>query len=166
MAEAHLHLARLFGRTVVYFEQPVGVQSAALAKICPAVTVECGRAGDAAGVAHAAELITSALALRHFPDHPVPDSDLDLMRTFAIVKVPPDASFSYDGSDADFRFRADLDRLNFSELDPGTCSGLWAAGAMRRLDVIAVGDERRARPLFRLCRTARSDCRSAPFRPC
>jgi hypothetical protein len=42
--EAHLHLARLFGRTVVYFEQPVGVQSAALAKICPAVTVECGRA--------------------------------------------------------------------------------------------------------------------------
>ena len=43
--EAHLHLARLFSRTVVYFEEPVGVQSAALAPICPAVTVECGRAG-------------------------------------------------------------------------------------------------------------------------
>jgi hypothetical protein len=91
--EAHLHLARLFGRTVVYFEQPVGVQSAALAKICPAVTVECGRAGDEAGVAHVAELITSTLALARFPDHPVPDGDLDLMRTFAIVKVPSARTF-------------------------------------------------------------------------
>jgi hypothetical protein len=111
--ERHLHLARLFGRTVVYFEQPVGVQSAALAKICPAVTVECGRASEGAGVAHVAELIGSALALARFPDHPVPDGDLDLMRTFAIVKVPPGADFSYDGTEADFRLRGDLDRLNF-----------------------------------------------------
>jgi Succinylglutamate desuccinylase / Aspartoacylase family len=40
LQESHLHLARLFSRTVVYFEKPVGVQSAALAEICPAVTVE------------------------------------------------------------------------------------------------------------------------------
>jgi hypothetical protein len=33
----------LFSRTVVYFQQPFGVQSAALATICPAVAVECGR---------------------------------------------------------------------------------------------------------------------------
>jgi antibiotic biosynthesis monooxygenase (ABM) superfamily enzyme len=116
--------------TVVYFEQPVGVQSAALAKICPAVTVECGRAGDEAGVTHVAELITSTLALARFPDHPVPDGDLDLMRIFAIVKVPPGADFSYDGADADFRLRSDLDRLNFSELDPGTLSGLSATVAI------------------------------------
>jgi hypothetical protein len=49
-AATHLHLARLFRRTVVYFERPLGVQSAALAKICPAVTVECGRLGEAANV--------------------------------------------------------------------------------------------------------------------
>jgi hypothetical protein len=36
-------LARLFSRPVVYFERPVGVQSAALAKICPAVTRPCCR---------------------------------------------------------------------------------------------------------------------------
>jgi predicted deacylase len=35
LAEKHLHLARLFGRTVVYFTKPLGVQSAALAPICP-----------------------------------------------------------------------------------------------------------------------------------
>jgi hypothetical protein len=137
--EAHLHLARLFGRTVVYFERPLGVQSGALAPVCPAVTVECGRAGEEASVAHAAELIEAALALQHFPDHPVPEHDLDLMRTFAIIKVPPDASLSYDGADADFRLRADLDHLNFSELDPGVVLG-HLGNAGKRLDIQPAND--------------------------
>ena len=139
--EAHLHLARLFSRTVVYFEQPVGVQSAAFAPICPAVTVECGRAGEAASVEHAADFVHAALALRHFPDHRLPDSDLDLMRTFAIIKVPADASFSFDGTDADFRLRSDLDRLNFSELDPGVVFGALGAGGGRRFDIVAAERE-------------------------
>jgi hypothetical protein len=134
--EAHLHLARLFSRTVVYFQQPLGVQSAALAAICPAVAVECGRVGEAASVARVAEFVGSALAMNRFPEHRVPDGDLDLMRTAAIVKIPPDASFSYDGTDADFRLRADLDRLNFSELDPGTVFGTLGNGGRRRLDVL------------------------------
>jgi Succinylglutamate desuccinylase / Aspartoacylase family len=137
--EAHLHLARLFGRTVVYFERPLGVQSGALAPICPAVTVECGRAGEPASVAHAAELIEAALALQHFPEHPVPEHDIDLMRTFAIIKVPADASFSYDGADADFRFRADLDHLNFSELDPGVVFGRLGSRG-KRLDIQPAND--------------------------
>lgn len=136
-AEPHLHLARLFSRTVVYFEQPVGVQSGALAKICPAVTVECGRAGEESGVKHTAEYVHAALAMQRFPDHSVPDSDIDLMRTFAIVKVPPDATFSFDGADADFRLRADLDHLNFSELDPGTVFGTLGNGRGRRLSVLS-----------------------------
>ena len=136
LEETHLHLARLFGRTVVYFTRPVGVQSAALAQICPAVTVECGRAGAATGVNQAAEFIESALAMRGFPDRPVPVGDLDLMRTYVIIKVPPDASFSGDGSEADFRFRADLDRLNFSELEPGTLFGYVGGTGARRLDVL------------------------------
>jgi uncharacterized protein len=136
--DAHLQLARLFSRTVVYFQQPLGVQSAALAPICPAVAVECGRAGDAAGVTHAAELIGSALTMERLPDHPVPDGDLDLMRTLAIIKIPPDASFSFDGSEADFRLRDDLDRLNFSELDRGTLFGTLGRNASRRLQVLAV----------------------------
>jgi hypothetical protein len=136
-AEPHLHLARLFSRTVVYFEQPVGVQSGALAKICPAATVECGRAGDEPGVKHTAEYVHAALAMQHFPDHPVPDGDLDLMRTIAIIKMPPDATFSYDGSDADFRLRGDLDRLNFSELDSGTVFGTLGNGRGRRLQILS-----------------------------
>lgn len=131
----HLHLARLFSRTVVYFDQPLGVQSAALAKICPAVTVECGRIDDATSVDHAVELINAVLAMRHIPDHSVPDGDLDLMRTVAIVKVPADATFSYDGLDADFRFRADLDHLNFAELDPGTSFGRLGGSRLGRLEL-------------------------------
>jgi succinylglutamate desuccinylase len=130
-----LHLARLFSRTIVYFNRPVGVQSAALASICPAVTVECGRVGGVAGVDHAAEFIEAALAMSQFPQHPVPDSDVDLLRTFASVNIPPDASFSYDDSDADFRLRADLDHLNFSELDPGTSFGSLGGRKTRRFDV-------------------------------
>lgn len=141
LEETHLHLARLFSRTVVYFEQPVGVQSAAFAPICPAVTVECGRAGDETSVAHAIEFVGSALALQHFPDHRLPDADLDLMRTFAVIKVPADASLSYDGADADFRLRTDLDRLNFSELDAGALFGTLGNGAGRRLDVAVVEGE-------------------------
>jgi hypothetical protein len=140
LAEPYLHLARLFSRTVVYFEQPVGIQSAALAPICPAATVECGRADEETSAEHAAEFIHAALALQHFPDHRLPDSDLDLMRTFAIIKVPADASFSYDGTDADFRFRADLDRLNFSELDPGVVFGTLGGSGKRRFDIVAAED--------------------------
>lgn len=139
--EPYLHLARLFSRTVVHFEQPVGIQSAALAPICPAVTVECGRADDETSDEHAAEFIHAALALQHFPDHRLPDSDLDLLRTFAIVKVPADASFSYDGTDADFRLRADLDMLNFSELEPGVVFGALGRGGERRFDIVEAGGE-------------------------
>jgi hypothetical protein len=139
-AEPHLHLARLFSRTVVYFEQPVGVQSGALAKLCPATTVECGRAGDEPGVQHTAEFVHAALAMQQFPDHPVPDGDLDLMRTFAIIKVPPDATFSYDGGDADFRLRGDLDHLNFSELDPGTVFGTLGNGRARQFHMLPAVD--------------------------
>ncbi|MEJ2376187.1 MAG: M14 family metallopeptidase [Pseudolabrys sp.] len=146
--DAHLHLARLFSRTVVYFEQPVGVQSAALAPICPAVTVECGRAEEETSVEHAAEFVHAALALQHFPDHRLPDSDLDLMRTFATIKIPADASFSYDGTDADFRLRGDLDRLNFSELDAGVIFGRLGGGGGRRFDIVTAEGEEAADGYF------------------
>jgi Succinylglutamate desuccinylase / Aspartoacylase family len=148
LAETHLHLARLFSRTVVYFDEPVGVQSAALAKICPAVAVECGRTGEAASVSHAVEFVASVLAMQRFPDHPVPDGDIDLMRTFAIIKVPPDASFSYDGTHADLRLRGDLDQLNFSELDPGTVFGALGNGRHQRLQVLPVEDNASEVPYF------------------
>ncbi len=116
----YFHLARLFSRTVVFFEEPVGVQSLAMAEVCPAVTLECGRAGDPAATAHAAEFVSAALALSHFPAHPVPPSEIDLLQTFAALKIPAGVSFSFDGSPADITFHANVDHLNFCEAEPGT----------------------------------------------
>ena len=138
--EVHLQLARLFSRTIVYFERPLGVQSAALAQLCPAVAIECGRAGESAGIEHGAELVESVLALQHFPGPAVPDHDLDLLRTMAIVKVPPQASFSVDGTPADFQFRSDLDYLNFSELESGTPFGTLGNDISQRLEVAPTHD--------------------------
>jgi len=113
-----LHLATLFSRTVVHFTEPRGVQSLAFAELCPAVTVECGRAGE--GDDHAAAFLDAALHLSALPTHPVAPEDIDLFHTVAVVKVPAEITVSFDGSPADLAFREDLDRLNFSELEPGT----------------------------------------------
>lgn len=126
-----LHLARLFSRIVVYIERPLGVQSIAMASLCPAVTLECGRIGSGDGLAHAAEFIDACLHLSHFPEHPLTAQDLELLHTVAVVKVPPTASISFDDSAADIRFRPDLDRLNFSPAAPGTLFGSSSNAAAR-----------------------------------
>lgn len=140
LGERHLHLARLFSRQVVFFTRPVGVQSAAMARLCPAVTVECGLPGSEAAAGHAAGFIEAALSIDHLPETPVPDHDLDLMQTAVIVRVPVDATFSYDGADADFRFISDIDRLNFSELPAGTLFGHLGGAGDRQLTVVPGGE--------------------------
>lgn len=134
------HLALLFSRTVVYFERPLGVQSAAFAPLCPAVTLECGQSGAVGAATHAARMVGDCLNLSHFPEHPVDPRDIDLIRTFAIVKVPGDVTFSFDDSPAEFRFRGDIDHLNFSALDPGVSFGKRAPGSTARLEIVAAGN--------------------------
>lgn len=140
LTDPFLHLARLFSRTIVYFKKPLGVQSAAMARICPSVTVECGRVGGAGGIEHAAEFVQAALNLSHFPQAALPDSEFELLQTRAILKVPEDATFSFDGQDADMRLRADLDILNFSELSAGTVFGTLGGRGTHRLEVVPCGD--------------------------
>ena len=115
-----LYLATLFSRTVVYFLRPDTVQSRAMAKVCPAVTVECGRPGQPHGVDHAAEFVDAALHLTDWPDHPVSDHDYDLFHTVATVRVPDEVAFGFDGDGGDLSFLPDLDTLNFRELPAGT----------------------------------------------
>jgi hypothetical protein len=127
-------LARLFSRIAVHFERPLGTAAAALARLCPAVTVECGKAGAVSGATHAAELIEACLSISQLPDHAPAPHDVDLLRTYAIVKPPASANFSFDGSPADFIFRSDIDHLNFSELAAGVSFGRIGGGA--RLEVV------------------------------
>jgi hypothetical protein len=130
-----LHLASLFQRTVVYFLKPDGVLVEPFSELCPAVTVECGRAGDAAGIAHAAEYLHACLNLSAIPAHAVPPHDIDLFHTVAIVKVPPEVSFDFVPGDADLQFAPDLDHLNFRELPAGTALARLRPGSAARLTV-------------------------------
>jgi hypothetical protein len=118
-----LHLANLFGRTVVYFLRPRGVQSMAMAELCPAVTLECGKVGQAHGVEHAMQFLDACLHLTEHPQHPIMDQDIDLFHTVAQVKVPETVSFSFTSEGADILFAPDIDHLNFRELPAGTSLG-------------------------------------------
>jgi hypothetical protein len=72
----------------VHFERPLGVHAGAFAHLCPAITVECGKAGSGTGTAHAIELIEACLAIAQLPSHDLAPNDVDLFRTYAIVKAP------------------------------------------------------------------------------
>lgn len=130
----YLHLATLFSRTVVYFTRPRGVQSLAFTRLCPAVTVECGKPGQAHGIEHAREYIDACLHLTELPVHPVARHDIDLFHTVAIIKVPETVSFSFGESPGDIRFLAELDHLNFRELPAGTQLGWADAASIARLE--------------------------------
>ncbi len=125
----YVGLASLFSRTMVYFRRPASVQSIAFAELCPAVTVECGRPGQAAGIEHASDFIESALHLADVPDRPASD-DIGLFHTVAVVRVPETQPFGFGGQGEGIRFIEDLDHLNFQELPAGTLLGYWGGQAV------------------------------------
>lgn len=129
-------LATLFNRIVVYFVGTPGVASMALARLCPAVTLECGQPGSEHSVAHALEYLDACLNLAEIPTHPVPHQDLDLFHTVAVVRVSPGCSLGFGATDTDLRLAEDLDRLNFRELPPGTVLGWRRPGGPWPLVVI------------------------------
>lgn len=133
---AFLHLATLFSRIVVYFIRPRGVQSAAFAELCPAVTVECGKPGTPGSVEHAAAFIEACLHLAEFPAHPVAPHDVDLFHTVATVKVPDEVSFGFAAPDADIDFVPELDHYNFRELAHGDLLGRVRPGGPGRLQAL------------------------------
>lgn len=119
LAPEYLQLATLFSRTVVFFQQPVGVQSLAMAPHCPAVTLECGQAGENAALVRTIEFLDACLHLHHIPKHPVAAHDVSIVRTIAVAKMRPGLSFGFDDLSLDVCFRSDLDKLNFGRLDKG-----------------------------------------------
>ncbi|MEN1729761.1 MAG: M14 family metallopeptidase, partial [Pseudomonadota bacterium] len=123
-----LHLAALFSRTVIYFTQPLGVQSIAFGQFCPSVTLECGLAKDEDGADHAMTYLDSVLNLRELPAFMPRPEDLELYRMIATVTVRPEVDFAFNHQARDLWLPADLDRLNFSEMPPGTRLGRLANG--------------------------------------
>ncbi|MGR8933467.1 MAG: M14 family metallopeptidase [Gammaproteobacteria bacterium] len=118
-----LQLGALFGRLLVHFTHPKGVQSAAFAAFCPAVTLECGRPEQEYGIEHALEFIDSCLHLTEIPTHPVAKHNLDIYHTVAQVTVAGDIDFSFTDESADLCLNQDLERMNFTPVPPGTVLG-------------------------------------------
>jgi len=131
-----LHLATMFSRTVVYFIRPCGVQSLALSRICPSVTLECGKPGQLNGVEHARDYLHACLHLAEHPEHQLSPRDIDLFHTVATVKVPAETTFGFGPEPVDIRFEDDLDFLNFRELACGTRIGLIRPGSGAELVVL------------------------------
>ncbi len=118
-----LQLANLFGRLVVYFTRPKGVQCGAFAELCPAVTLECGKPGHPHGVDHAFNYLNSCLHLSSLANHTVPQQDIDIYHTVAQVKINPDITFSFDNSSADLLLDKSIEKINFTEIAKGTSLG-------------------------------------------
>jgi hypothetical protein len=130
LAQPYLQLANLFSRTIVYFIRPDTVQSMAFSRLCPAVTVECGKVGETRATEHAMRFVEGALHLAQFPAHPLPAGDYELFHTVATVKVPQEMRFSFSDGSADLLFPGDLDRMNFRELPARTqLARMGSAGA-------------------------------------
>lgn len=135
MDNRFLNLATLFGRIVVYFTRPTGVQSLAMAELCPSVTLECGKVGEHQGVEHARSFVEAALHLSKISRHPVAPQDIDLFHTVAQVKIREDVGFGFPPEQADLMLNPTLEQLNFCELPPGMAFGRIRAGLGTGLEV-------------------------------
>ncbi len=117
-----LQLASFFSRLIVYFTRPKGVQSAAFAEFCPAVTLECGKPGQKYGVEHAFDFLDTILHLQELSDNSVNLRNIDLFHTVARVKVKDDIDFSFQNP-ASLVLNTDLEWMNFTEIPAGTTLG-------------------------------------------
>ena len=113
-------LAVLFSHIVVFFQTPKGVQSMAMAQLCPSITVECGKPHLPHGVQHALDFLDTVLHLEEIPDVPLSPHEIDIFHTVARVTVPEKISIGFGEKPADLVFGPDLDSLNFSEPPIGT----------------------------------------------
>jgi succinylglutamate desuccinylase len=118
-----VQLASLFGRLIVYFVHPKGVQSAAMAEICPAVTLECGKPGQQYGVEHAFDYLDTCLHINELVNSPVPERQIDIFHTVAQIKTRDGISFSFDDRHSDLLLDKDLEKMNFTEVAAGTLFG-------------------------------------------
>lgn len=131
---AFLHLSALFSRTVVFFENPTGVQAMAMAPYCPAVTIECGKSHLPHGIEHAFEYLDAILNLAEIPDHPVHHQDVDVYHTVARVQIPEGIDFSFSDRNASLQLWPEIEKYNFAELEAGAVFGEVKEGEQIQLE--------------------------------
>ncbi|MBL1142701.1 MAG: peptidase M14 [Proteobacteria bacterium] len=123
LGKKYLKLAREFSRMVIYFIRPTGVQSLAFAKICPAVTLECGQPGDEYGIQITTDFVDKILQLDSIEADEGIEETIDLYHTVGIIKIPNEYSFCFNGEKADIEFIKGVEKLNFEEINSDTLLG-------------------------------------------
>lgn len=114
-----LHLASLFGPTVVYFRNPASVISMALSQLCPSVTIEAGKPGDPAGIERAFDLVLDVLHLRQFRTAGL-ERDISVYHTIGRVEIAAAQRFGFSpSSDAPLLFPEAMDHWNFCPKQAG-----------------------------------------------
>jgi len=133
-----LQLAALFSRLIIYFTHPKGVQSLSFAELCPAVTLECGRPDQDHGIDHAFDYLNSCLHLSELSQRALPHQDIAVYHTVAQVKIADDISFGFDENSHQLILDKDLERLNFTEIKPGTRFG--RVKCLQKMPVLAIDE--------------------------
>lgn len=119
----YLRLASLFSSKVVYFTMPGGTLSHSMSEFCPALTLECGQAGETHGTDHSLAFLEACLHLEEIPLTPVDADAVHLFHMVATVTVRDDLLFGFGRVPAELAFRDNLDQFNFCELPAGTSLG-------------------------------------------
>jgi succinylglutamate desuccinylase len=135
----YLRLASLFSSKVVYFTMPGGTLSHSMSEFCPALTLECGQAGEIHGTDHSLAFLEACLHLEEISLTPVDADAVHLFHMVATVNVRDDVLFGFGRVPAELAFRENLDAFNFCELPAGTSFGDLRNGLARPL--IAVDTE-------------------------
>jgi len=107
--------------------------------LCPAVTLECGKPGQAYGVEHASQFLDDCLHLSEIPNHPLAHQAIDLFHTVGRVTIRDEIGFGFGDGGRELCLRADLDHLNFTEVAAGRVWGRLRPGLVG-MPIIASGE--------------------------
>ena len=119
----YLRLASLFSPKVVYFTMPPGTLSHSLSAYIPAVTLECGMAGEIHATDHTLAYLETCLHLENISKARVDADAVHLFHMVATVNVSDKVLFGFGRVPAELALREDLDKFNFKELPAGTSFG-------------------------------------------
>jgi hypothetical protein len=117
---ADLQLAAMFAPIGVFYLMPSTTQSIAFSRLCPSITLECGRSEDPNGIAAATRLVDAVIQMEGFDVRPPSEEALSLYQTVGRVVVDPDCTFSFGQPGADLILQEDLEGYNFRQLDAET----------------------------------------------
>ena len=119
----YLRLAALFSPKVVYFTIPTGTLAHSLSAYFPAVTLECGMAGEIHATDHTLAYLETCLHLDQISKAQVDAEAVHLFHMVATVNVNDKVLFGFGRVPADLALQEDLDKYNFRELPAGTSFG-------------------------------------------